>query len=83
MSDLRPSVEPRNVTSNGLVNPFTRNKRFRLDCGSCGVQFAHKFNVDGGDPVMSPCPQCGIRNKWSLARWVALYESALSARKRA
>jgi hypothetical protein len=78
MADLVSPVVPSGVSANGLVNPFTRNKRFRLTCGACGVMFDHKFNVDtASDPVMSVCPTCGIRNQWSLARWAALYEERL------
>lgn len=76
------AVPPKSVTSNGLVNPFTRNKRFTVECGACGVQFSHKLNVDAaGHDTMSVCPYCNVRNHWSLLEWLRRYEVETIARR--
>lgn len=76
---MRKQVTPKSISANGLWNPWTRRKRFSLECGDCDHTYDDKIPIMG-EAASSLCPCCGAQNKFSLAAWLKLYESNVAAR---
>ena len=65
------------VWANGLWNPFTRKKKWRIECGSCQHSWDEKVPVNNRDEMSAVCPCCGEQNRWSLANFLEHYEKQL------
>jgi hypothetical protein len=59
------------VQANGLINPFTNKKKWRITCGKCNHTWDERC------PIMEPssaiCPACREQNIWSYNEFVRHY----------
>ena len=60
------------VQANGLLNPFTGRKKWRIFCGNCGYTWDEKVPLV--EPSRAICPACKAINTWSPAAFFREYE---------
>ena len=69
------------VWANGLWNPFTRKKKWRIECGNCQHLWDEKVPVGDHDEMSAICPCCHEQNVWSLSGFTEKYKQQLEERK--
>lgn len=69
---MRPKIVTPRVRANGLWNPFTGRKKWRITCGDCRHCWDEK--VPAQERCSALCPCCGAQNVWSLSDFLRAYD---------
>lgn len=72
-------MNPKFLESNGLHNPFTGKKKWRITCGKCQHCWDEKVPIN--DTCSAICPNCKEQNKWSLLVFEKEYEQMINGAK--
>jgi hypothetical protein len=67
-------MTPYLLEANGLCNPFTNKKKWRITCGHCRHTWDEKVPVV--ERCSAICPCCAKQNTWSATRWMEQYKLA-------
>jgi hypothetical protein len=65
------SVTPAKLWANGLWNPFTKRKRYTIQCGNCNHIYREYISFLD-DLAISKCTNCNTKNKWNHSDYIKI-----------
>tara|TARA_Y100000034_G_C6807667_1_gene362780 strand:- start:46 stop:264 length:219 start_codon:yes stop_codon:yes gene_type:complete len=69
------AIGAESIEANGLYNPFTGKKKWRITCGKCRHTWDEKVPIQ--ERCSAVCPSCKEQNVWSASRFQKAYDKQI------